>query len=599
MTHSTLQSLIWPASELCADQALYAHLSGARQRQASLEFDRGDSASFNSYFNLFNLGKWRLHCGLTSLFLELSGHGVFMLEVFLTRANLPDEQLSETEVTLADQSLTQLEIPIPEDVPIESLVHFQLTALTKATVTRADWQTPQVPLRTLELVLSITTFRREAVIKATVARFESYIKTSPYRGRIRLITVDNGQSADLESTADTRVIPNANMGGSGGFARGLIEARKSGASHCLFMDDDAHTHMGSIERTYQMLAYATNPATTIAGALADADDSGRLWENAALFDGTCHGLHRGVDLRDAAAVTRIELGSTRSPCPATPQNIYGGWWYFAFAIDQIKHLPFPFFVRGDDVSFSLAHDFNILTLNGVISFQDSNFTDKESPLTLYLDLRSHLAHLLSLPVLDRGRWQVARIALWFISRALIRCHYDSAAALNLALADVLRGPEFFADNADMTMRRNQISEMTKVEIWKPLEILPPERFRLNPKNPLTRAVMILSINGFLLPFFSRFGNHITLKGQARKQLGSLWGAARITHLDTSANTAYTVTQSKRSALREGLKMLCHVSLLLWRYKRLKTSWRTGYEQLTTDERFWTRKLGLKPSAGRQ
>ena len=93
MTHNTLQSLIWPASELCSEQALYARLSGARQHRASLEFNRDDSASFNTYFNLFNLGKWRLHCGLKSLSLGLAGQGVFMLEVFLTRANLPDETL--------------------------------------------------------------------------------------------------------------------------------------------------------------------------------------------------------------------------------------------------------------------------------------------------------------------------------------------------------------------------------------------------------------------------------------------------------------------------------------------------------------------------
>lgn len=597
MTHSTLQSLIWPTPEICAEQALYARLSGARQHQASLDFNRGDSAGFDTYFNLLNLGKWRLHCGLETLYLGLSGEGVFMLEVFLVTTNMPEERLLKTEVTLTDQRLTNLEIPIPDDPPAETLVYFRLTALTKATVTRSDWQTPQAALRIPELVLSITTFQREAVIISTVSRFESYIKTSPYRGRIRLIVVDNGQTANLQSTADTRIIPNANLGGAGGFARGLLEARDSGASHCLFMDDDAHAHMGSIERTYQMLAYATDPATAIAGALADADDCGRLWENAALFDGTCHGLHRGVDLRNAAAVTEMELGGTRSPSPENPQYIYGGWWFFAFAVDQVKHLPFPFFVRGDDVSFSLAHDFNILTLNGVVSFQDSNFTDKESPLTLYLDLRSHLVHQLSLPVLDHGRWQVARIALWFLLRALIRHHYDSAAALNLALTDVLRGPEFFADNADLATRRAEIADLTKMEVWKPLETLPPERMRLNPKNPLTRLMMILTINGHLLPFFSHFGNHITLRGSARKQLGSLWCAARITHLDTSTNTVYTVTHSKRSTLREALKMLRHVTLLVWRYKRLKSDWQDGYEQLTTNERFWAEKLGIDPSAG--
>lgn len=597
MIQNTLQSLIWPVPELCTEQALYADLSGAKQHPDCLSFNKGDSANFNTYFNLFNLEKWRNHCDLSALSLGLSGKGKFMLEVFLARENMPDEWLLETKVTLKKQSIANLETPLSSDMPENSLVYFRLTALTDASLTRADWQTPQAPLRTPELVLSITTFRREAAIESTVARFESDIKTSPFRGHIRMMVVDNGDSAKINSTDDTRVLSNANLGGSGGFARGLIEARRSGATHCLFMDDDARTHMGSVERTYQMLAYATDPATAIAGALADAGDSGKLWENAALFDGTCHGLGRGIDLRNPAAVGEMELSGTRSACPATPKNIYGGWWYFAFAIDQVKHLPFPFFVRGDDVSFSLAHDFKILTLNGVISFQDSNFSDKESPLTLYLDLRSHLAHQLSLPMMDHGRRPLASVALRFTLLALLRLQYDSAAALNLALADVLRGPDFFANSADMVTRRGQISNLTITEVWKPAEAPPIERIRLNPQNPVTRLIMILTLNGLLVPFFSRFGNKISLTVQAGKQRSSLWGAAQITYLDTSTDAAYTAVHSKRSALREVLKLLRHVTLILWRYKRLKSDWQSGYTRLTTSEDFWVEKLGIEPTLG--
>lgn len=594
MTDNILQSVIWPAPDLCTEHALYAHVSGGKQHQDRRTFDMGDSANFDTYFNLFNLGKWRLHCGLSTLFLGLSGKGTFKLEIFLTRVNLPDKQILETEVTLSHQGLTRFKIPISDDTPAKALVHFRLTALTNAALTQADWQTPQAPLRIPVLALSITTFRREAAIKSTVARFENYIKTSRYRGRIRLIVVDNDASAGLASTPDIRFIVNPNLGGSGGFARGLLEARHSGATHCLFMDDDAKAHMGSVERTYQMLAYATDPATAIAGALADADDSGRLWENAAIFDGTCHGLDRGADLRDPVIVHQIELRTTN---PEKPQNIYGGWWYFAFAIDQVKHLPFPYFVRGDDVSFSLAHNFNILTLNGVISFQDSNFANKESPLTQYLDLRSHLAHQLSLPVMDRGRWQVASVALRFSLLALFRLKYDSAAALNLAMADVLRGPEFFAENADMTTRRGQISDLTKTETWGPIKTIPPERIRLNPQSPLTKALMAVTLNGLLLPFFSRFGNHINMGVQDQTQRGSLWAAAQITYIDTSTNAAYTTMHSKRSALKEALKLLRHVTLILWRYKRLKLDWQRGYDRLTTSQEFWVTKLGIESSAG--
>ncbi len=589
----TLQSLIWPEPHIAADQALYARLEGPQLQRNAVAFKTGAAASFDTYFNLFNIGKWQHHCGLETLFLALNGQGKFTLEVIFINSSQAKKTLLSHDVILHDSSLTRLNIPISVSSPDQGLLFFRLTAQTSATLCSADWQTTQTPLRQPKLALAITTFQRETAIERTVDRFEAHIKTSAYRDLIWLTVVDNGKTTDLKNTAQTHVIPSENLGGSGGFTRGLIEARKTGASHCLFMDDDATIHMSSIERTYQMLAYAKSPKIAISGALADANDSGLIWENAALFDGTCQGLHRGVDLRQAEQVTTMELETTFSLSKTTPQNIYGGWWFFAFPLDQVEHLPFPFFVRGDDVSFSLVHDFTIITLPGVLSFQDSNFSDKENPLTLYLDLRSHLAHQLSLPLMDHGRFAVAKIAIWFTLRAVIRCHYDSAAALNLALKDVRRGPQFFADNADMVTRRHDIKAMTQVEKWVPFRgAPPPDKIRIRHKNPLHRLLMALTINGLLLPGFSLYGNQVTLNGTERKKLASIWGAAQITHLDETGENSYLVTHSKRRAFVETLKLLRHVGAMLLRYSRLKSDWQNGYNNLTKTDAFWVEKLKI-------
>lgn len=39
-----------------------------------------------------------------------------------------------------------------------------------------------------------------------------------------------------------------------------------------------------------------------------------------------------------------------------PKILHAGRLFFAFPVDHVEHLPFPFFVRGDDVSFSLVND---------------------------------------------------------------------------------------------------------------------------------------------------------------------------------------------------------------------------------------------------
>ena len=187
------------------------------------------------------------------------------------------------------------------------------------------------------------------------------------------------------------------VGGAGGFARGLMEATKAGFSHCLFMDDDASFHMENIARTYMFLAFSKDRRNAVAGAMINNTHKWAMWENGAWFDGSCRPISCGDDLREPKEVIKMELASSQQ----RPATLYGGWWFFAFAIDQVKHHPFPFFVRGDDISFSLMNDFNIHTLNGVVSFQD-DFSEKESAQTLYLDLRNHIIQHLVTPELERS-----------------------------------------------------------------------------------------------------------------------------------------------------------------------------------------------------
>ncbi len=175
----------------------------------------------------------------------------------------------------------------------------------------------------------------------------------------------------------------------------------------------------------------------------------------------CRPQFVGTDLRDAFQVTRMELAAAKPK----PPGFYAGWWFFAFPVAAVAHWPFPFFVRGDDISFSLANRFDTVTLNGVVSFQE-DFSAKESPLTLYLDLRNHLHQHLVHADKEIGPWRTATIALHFLLRSIIRMHYDSAEAQLRAWDDVMKGPDFFAENADMARIRPQIAALAKDEAWR-------------------------------------------------------------------------------------------------------------------------------------
>ncbi|MFP4275724.1 MAG: glycosyl transferase [Paracoccaceae bacterium] len=580
-----LQGLILPDPDLLPETAPYLRLGGgAELRDGALHLPEGGLAGTDTWFNLFNLGKWQRHCRLSSLALELRGAGRVEVTLRLARPD-GEETLLQRQANLSETPL-RLDLPGLATIHGKALLWYELRAQTTARLDTADWVTEDAPRRQPELMLSITTFRREAAVRRTVTRFEAFMARSPLADRLHLAVVDNGQSSGLSPSAHVTPIPNENLGGSGGFARGLLEARARGATHCLFMDDDAAIHMESLERTWAFMAHAEDPATAVAGAISSAADKARIWENGAIFASRCWPRFNGLDLRDRAMALELEFETTGPP----PPQHYGGWWFFAFPVSAARHMPFPFFVRGDDISFGLANPFEVVTLPGVLSFQ--------SAMTLYLDLRSHLAHHLALPRLEIGRARSARIAAWFFGRSLLPCHYETLAALNLALEDVLRGPDFFARNADMEQRRADIAALRRDEVWRPVDgPLPADRVRLDPQKAWIRWLMKLTLNGHLLPFFGLWGNRVTLSVGARGNFRRAWGAARITYLDAGGTQAYTVRHSKHRALVQGLRMSRNIARLAWRYPRLLDEWRRGYEALTT-EGFWRRKLGLPDGKAR-
>ena len=586
-----LQSLAWPDPAVCSEQDLYMRVHGPAGVSLSareIRFDQGAHLQFNTYFNLFNAGKFYTHCGLKSVGLQIAGRGTVKVTVFLAYPDKSWGRLVNEVVALSEKQAQRFEIDLSAHRPEKGVLFFEIKPLSRGAITWAAWDTTQEPRRTPSLSLSVTTFRREDAVASAVARFRDFVAESRLGSYLHMIVVDNGRSAGIKSDRYVTAIDNENLGGAGGFSRGLLAARELGYTHCLFMDDDADTPLEAIERTWAFLAYARDPATAIAGATISNRHAWALWENGALFDGACKPLFGGTDLRDPGQVFAMEYAST----PRNPHNFYGGWWYFAFPVEEVKHMPFPFFVRGDDVSFSLVHEFNIVTLPGVVSFQES-FTEKDSPLTWYLDLRSHLAHHLSLPSMDIGRRATARIALWFWARTFISHHYETMAAINLAIEDVLRGPEFFAENADMSTRRQQIGALRKAETWAEMHEMPAEIRRFNPHKSWHRTLMKLTGNGMLLPLFKRFGNRITLPADARWNPREVWGAAQITYHNEATGKAYTVIHSKWKGLTESLRTYRLMRRFWKEYGALKKRWQTAYPELTADD-FWHDALKMGP-----
>jgi hypothetical protein len=272
-------------------------------------------------------------------------------------------------------------------------------------------------------------------------------------------------------------------------------------------------------------------------------------------------------------------------------------------VAEVTHYPFPFFVRGDDISFSLANDFDTVTLPGVVSFQE-DFSVKESPLTLYLDLRNHLHHHMVQEGLQRGAIGTARMVARFFARSLIRMHYDSAEAQLMAWEDVMKGPGFFAENADMAQVRPRVTALARTEVWQDadprqatdLPDIPPEEG----VNLTLAKLLKWTFNGHLVPFWALLAGRRTVPMPQRGLIWPLWGLREARFVDPARQKTYVVRHSKA---RFAQLMIRAAGLLLrWIrvYPTLSKAYRDAYPDMAArafwEERFLDDAAGEAPAA---
>jgi hypothetical protein len=587
---TALQHMILPERGLCTESRLYFNARGTVTHDdpsASLMIEEGATAYFDTFFNSLSIGKWHEACALDGLWLGLKGRGKVEVTVFHALADRSWECLATRIATLSPSAELLIDLSHYAEVAQDGVIFYEVQALSAATLTSGRFLTAARPDLDRRLMLSITTFKREAQVENTARRLARYLDGCDFADQIEALIVDNGHSANIPVHPRIRLLQNANLGGAGGFTRGLIEGEARGFSHVLFMDDDASIPMEALHRTYAFLALARDPRAAVAGSMITTSARWRMAENGATFDRGCKPLHAGTDLRERAQVLAMEWESAR----CRPDKLYAGWWYFAFPVAQVRHYPFPFFVRGDDVNFSLSNDFKITMLNGVVTFGE-DFGEKETPLNWYLDLRSHLVHHLSLDKMEIGRLGLIRLCLDFFKRNIAKFQYESLEAVFMAWEDVLKGPEVFTQGADAAEARAKIKALLKTEAFRPVGQVDttPRKSLLDLSPWLRRRIGVLTLNGHLWPGLKA---HRVVPANARGLLDPLWGARSITFLNIAGDKGYT---TRRSATK-GLRALLRFGILALRtaraYPSLRAAYHEGHERITRRS-WWQPKLGLEP-----
>lgn len=418
----------------------------------------GSSTDFTTYFNALSSAKWHrfTKAGPLFLHLQLKGGPCIYRQRSAGIRDYATTLVPDTERSIpASEDWQELDIPLIESQQ-DVLLGFSLDCDAAVEIRNAYYyaEVSESDLNEVELALSTTTFKKESYITRNIEKIRSQVLGSAdeIAQHFHMYVVDNGRTLPAESLEGNgiSVIPNRNVGGSGGFARGMIAAleRTPAATHVILMDDDVTIQPESIYRTYALLRLEKDEYKDafISGAMMGACDIDIRFEDLGCVDdkGFLRPLRKSKRMNTVHNLVESECYVPDKSDDAHP--IYAGWWYCCIPAKTIKAegLPLPFFVRFDDVEYSLRCKPCVISMNGISIWHDDFSRRYNAAVDRYQIMRNSFAgqamsqvapHIDFMQELNHNfRLEIAKL------------NYTDAALVLEAFEDFLRGPQLFQEH---------------------------------------------------------------------------------------------------------------------------------------------------------
>lgn len=569
---------------------------------------------FDTFFNALSLGAWHEYTDIEHFSLDVQGQGHFVLKVHY--ATLDDETQAlttqlvyEKEVCLPTKGTVSCPLTQPAGMLAEGFFYVSLVAMSDTHIDLCAFVTEDTPTHDVKLGLVITHFNRQPYVQSTVTRLSQRF-LSEYGDRAKLVIVDNSKNLALTGDVDSaiEVLPNPNVGGSGGFMRGLLHLKDAGFTHCLFMDDDASCEVESIRRTYCLFAYAkAGVRQAVSGILMKEELPHLVLERGAIFSKGYVGVSAMTDNR----VWREVMSSDALRSKAN----YGAWCFFAFKLEQVRHYAYPFFVRGDDILFSLQNDFKICTLNGIATWVD-DFGVKDTLISKYLGLRAQL--ILNIYTQTMSKRRLLKAAKQSVHHFNGTYNYLSSQAHLAAFKDFLKGPQYLVDDLTGDRFRAQIAALGHAEKLKPIDLkayrtqdlqaqfqdtlkgqfensiahLNPQKAKalgIGKKRDKTRFLRSITLNGLLVPtcFYSQ-QPAVEFK-HANGNLQRTFLKREVHYVNPLTGQGYIASLNRTQAWKNYRDLLKVMWRLSCQFEALQKQYQMSFLELTT-ESFWRHAL---------
>lgn len=575
-----IQNLLFPSLGITAPSDLYFRANNGdvdvSLNRNSIGIPKGTIISFDTYYNYLSITTWKKNCTIDDLTLRLLGKGHFRVRFYSKYLGGTDNCIHEECINFSSSENNDIKLPFWEDIS-SGTIYFKLIALEDSIFDGAYYYTKSKPSSDVHLGIVVTHFNRKKYVLPAIKRISEHLLSDGYYGgKINLIVVDNSQNILPEESCGATIIPNANLGGSGGFTRGLLHLKDNGFSHCLFMDDDASCEIESIKRTYQLLQFSKIERMAIAGSMLYEEKPSVLHEKGAKYKKLqFKPINNGLDMSRFDNVVLADSIMERVD--------YGAWWHFAFRISDIIRYPFPFFVKADDMLFGLSNNFNIITMNSIAVWGE-DFGYKDGPMQRYLGTRGTFTA--SLIVGDSSLSRMIFSYYRGIFSSILSYNYASARATSIAVDNMMRGPDFWTENMEFSSFIKNISHLMKEERMQDIDLSSMDiEGRSLSEGKIKRFIRLITLNGFLLPSFM-IRDITTLNGKSGRGIyRTIFRARNVVYYSMRYNLGYVATHNKKRAFAEMLYAIKTSFRLALKYKKLEKMYQKRSTEIMT-ESFW-------------
>lgn len=425
----------------------------------------GTRLSFDAYFSSFFCSYWSAHTVVESLAVVVEGRGRFRIEVHHTDTDQPAREIARHDVHSEHATSTTLPVPAIDAPPNSGSgstpsgalgtgrLWVELVAEAPSVVTSIAFATADQPSRDVVFSAGIVTHSRPEAVLPLVEQ----LRIAAADGELEQIVVVN-QGAPLDPQLRSSligdgelvsVVEQANLGGSGGFARTMVESLAGGrASHHVLVEDDVVLDHHVLARSRAFLRFVRDDVV-LGGQMLDLIRRTHLSHSGLRFhhDGRVEFLDYGLAVDDRPGLDRLT--------DVTPVD-FNGWWFCVLptALLAARGLPLPFFVENDDLELGLrlaADGVPTVMLAGLGVWHEP-FWAKPMGWKAYYNLRN-LA-LLAAVNPERAAAKSPAEYAWRVLRYVAQHDYRRAAWMLDALDDFVAGPEaFVADGIGGVHRR--------------------------------------------------------------------------------------------------------------------------------------------------